>query len=52
MARFIFELTDDERALLEAHRIRLGLRSHAETLRALIRGDAEAARRDTKKRSE
>lgn len=38
MGRMIFDLTDDDREALEAHRIRLGLRSHAETLRALIRG--------------
>lgn len=44
MARMIFDLTDDDKAALEAHRIRLGLRSHAETLRRLIRGEeGEAA---------
>lgn len=37
MGRLLFDLTDDDRALLEAHRVRLGLRSHAETLRSLIR---------------
>lgn len=37
MGRMIFDLTDDDRAALERHRVRLGLRSHAETLRALIR---------------
>lgn len=37
MGRLLFDLTDEDRALLEAHRVRLGLRSHAETLRALIR---------------
>lgn len=39
MNRMIFDLTDNDRLLLEAHRIRLGCRSHAEVLRALIRGD-------------
>lgn len=39
MSRFIFDLTDEDRGALEAHRVRLGLRSHAETLRWLIRGD-------------
>jgi hypothetical protein len=38
MGRMIFDLTDEDRALLEAHRIRMGKRSHAEALRALIRG--------------
>lgn len=37
----IFDLTDEDRAALEAHRVRLGCRSHAETLRALIRGASE-----------
>lgn len=37
MGRLIFDLTDEDRAALEAHRVRLGLRSHAETLRVLIR---------------
>jgi hypothetical protein len=40
MGRMIFALTDEDRAALEAHRVRLGLRSHAETLRALIRSGA------------
>jgi hypothetical protein len=34
----IFDLTDDDREALEALRVKMGLRSHAETLRALIRG--------------
>jgi hypothetical protein len=38
----IFDLTDDDRQALEAHRIRLGLRSHAEALRSLIRGEGPA----------
>jgi len=38
VARMIFDLTDDDRAALERARIAMGLRSHAETLRALIRG--------------
>lgn len=37
MARMIFDLTDDDRAALEQIRAARGLRSHAETLRALIR---------------
>lgn len=40
MGRLIFELTDDDRAALERKRIELGCRSHAETLRQLIRGNA------------
>jgi hypothetical protein len=39
MARMIFDLTDDDRDALERIRIARGLRSHAETLRALIRGE-------------
>lgn len=39
MKLFTVKLTDEEREALEAHRVRLGLRSHAETVRALIRGD-------------
>lgn len=35
--RFVFDIGEADRALLEAHRVRLGLRSHAETLRVLIR---------------
>lgn len=35
--RLIFDLTDDDKLLLEAVRVKLGLRSHAETLRSLIR---------------
>jgi hypothetical protein len=42
MGRFIFDMSDDERNALERHRVRLGLRSHAETLRALIRGEEKA----------
>ena len=42
MSRMIFDLTDEDRQALEAHRIRLGLRSHAEALRALIRGEGPA----------
>jgi hypothetical protein len=38
----IFDLTDEDRAALEAHRVRLGCRSHAETLRWLIRGEQGA----------
>jgi hypothetical protein len=38
MAKMIFDLTDDDREALERVRIAMGLRSHAETLRALIRG--------------
>lgn len=38
MGRMIFDLTDEDRGALEALRIKMGLRSHAETLRALIRG--------------
>jgi hypothetical protein len=33
---FNIYLNDDERAKLEAHRVRLGLRSHAEAVRELI----------------
>lgn len=40
MGKLIFELSDDERAMLEVKRIQRGLRSHAETLRALIREEA------------
>lgn len=36
MERMIFNLSADDRAALERVRIRLGLRSHAETLRTLI----------------
>jgi hypothetical protein len=39
MGRMIFDLTEADREALEALRIRMGLRSHAEVLRALIRGD-------------
>lgn len=34
----LFDLTDEDRDLLERRRVRLGLRSHADTLRSLIRG--------------
>lgn len=37
MGRLIFDLSEEERAALERLRIRFGLRSHAETLRQLIR---------------
>lgn len=37
MGRMIFDLTDEDRASLEAIRKHRGLRSHAETLRHLIR---------------
>jgi hypothetical protein len=40
--RLIFDLTPEDRDALERHRVRLGLRSHAETLRALIRGPGGA----------
>jgi hypothetical protein len=40
MAVFTFDLSAEDRATLEAHRIRMGARSHAEALRRLIRGDA------------
>lgn len=36
MARFVITLSDVEREMLEAHRIRLGARSHAEAFRKLI----------------
>ncbi len=36
MKPFNIKLTDEDRAALERVRIRMGLRSHAETLRALI----------------
>lgn len=36
MGKLLFELSDDDRAALERVRIKMGLRSHAETLRALI----------------
>lgn len=36
MKLFTVKLSDEERDKLEAHRIRLGLRSQAETVRALI----------------
>jgi hypothetical protein len=39
MAKMLFELTDQDRAALERIRIARGLRSHAETLRAMIRGE-------------
>jgi hypothetical protein len=35
--RMIFDLPDDERDVLERVRVKLGLRSHAEALRFLIR---------------
>jgi len=38
MGKLLFELSDDDRAALERVRVRMGLRSHAETLRALISG--------------
>lgn len=44
MGRMIFDLTDEDRAALEAHRVRLGCRSHAGTLRALIRGNISSRR--------
>lgn len=37
MGRMIFDLTDEDREALERVRIALGARSHAETLRRLIR---------------
>jgi hypothetical protein len=37
MSRMIFDLTDEDRAMLEAIRKNRGHRSHAETLRDLIR---------------
>lgn len=40
--RIIFTASDLEREMLEHHRVRLGLRSHAETLRALIRSNINA----------
>lgn len=44
MGRLIFDISDDERAKLEAHRVRLGLRSLAEVIRHWInRGPDEAA---------
>lgn len=36
MGKLIFELSDEERDALERVRVKLGLRSHAETLRAMI----------------
>lgn len=39
MGKLIFELSDGERATLERIRIARGLRSHAETLRAMIRSE-------------
>lgn len=39
VTRMIFDLTDDDRSALERLRVARGLRSHAETLRALIRGE-------------
>jgi hypothetical protein len=39
MSRMIFDLTEEDRAALERIRITRGLRSHAETLRAMIRGE-------------
>jgi hypothetical protein len=41
--RMIFDLPDDERDVLERVRVKLGLRSHAEALRFLIR-QADPAR--------
>jgi len=38
MAVFTIDLTPEDRALLEAHRVRLGARSHADAVRLLIRG--------------
>jgi hypothetical protein len=35
--RFVLDLEEADRVLLEAHRVRLGCRSHAEALRVLIR---------------
>lgn len=42
----IFELTDEDRAALEEIRKRDGWRSHAETLRALIRASQNTPRHD------
>jgi hypothetical protein len=42
MARFILTLTDEQRAKVEAHRVRLGARSHADAIRKLIDGDGVA----------
>ena len=39
MPKKLFDLTDDDLATLERLRAKHGLRSHAETLRALIRGE-------------
>jgi hypothetical protein len=46
MKLFTVKLTDVERAGLEAHRARLGLRSHAEVIRHWIGVEAEAVRPD------
>lgn len=42
MGRMIFDLTDEDRAALEAIRKNRGHRSHAETLRELIRQAASS----------
>lgn len=41
MARLIFELSDEERERLEAHRVRLGKRSLAEVIRHWINSAPE-----------
>jgi hypothetical protein len=38
MPKFMVDLDEAHREKLETHRVRLGLRSHAETVRALIDG--------------
>jgi hypothetical protein len=43
MGKLIFELSDEERDALERTGSTLGLRSHAETLRALIQGSRRGA---------
>jgi len=46
MSRMIFDLTDEDKALLEAFRALRGLRSLAEALRTLIREGVTDLRRD------
>lgn len=43
---FTIALTDEERAELEAHRIRLGLRAQTEVIRRWIKGDEADPPRD------
>ena len=46
MSIFTLDLDETEREAMEAHRIRLGLRSGAETIRALLMARAKQKRED------